>query len=204
MINKAFDLGKEKYDAQDFEGAVIDFTLALEKDPSNPEIYYQRAMSYYKLKKLNLALIDMDYAVEMQPNYAFRYSSRAYMRDGIGDVIGAVQDYKKAIELDPEDAISYNNLGILEDKMGRREISEGYYKKSEELLSLSSNKAIREKLGSLNPDVPGPKNTSEPESKKAPAGTTIWIEMLKVFTKKESFKEFLQYLKLGFKIPRKD
>ena len=144
MGSKSFDNGQEKYKERDFEGAVIDFTLALENDPGNPETLYQRAMSYFHLQKKSLALLDMDQAVEMQPNYAFRYSSRAFLRDSFGDVIGAIADYKLAIELDPEDAISYNNLGILEDKMGRREISQAHYNKADSLLGLEMNSKMKE------------------------------------------------------------
>jgi tetratricopeptide (TPR) repeat protein len=200
MINKAFENGEEKYKEKDYEGAIIDFTLALEKDPGNPEILYQRAMSYFHLKKKSLAILDMDMAIEMQPNYAFRYSSRAFMRDAFGDVIGAIHDYKEAISLDPDDAISYNNLGILEDKMGRRSISQGYYNKADSLLGVSSNKGMKEMDytgASINYER---KEKEEPKDIIVSENTTVWTEFVKVFTHKKTFLEFVTFLKSGFKL----
>lgn len=200
MINKAFENGEEKYKLRDFEGAIMDFTLALEKDPSNPEILYQRGMCYFHLKKKSLALLDMDGAVEAQPNYGFRYSSRAFMRDSFGDVIGAISDYNEAIKLDPEDAVSYNNLGILEDKMGRRTISQGHYDKADNLLGVSGNERMKEMTAqgtTINYDRPEsglPKPTVESEE------SSIWKEVLKIFTDKNSFQEFVKFIKSGFKL----
>ena len=199
MANRAFDNGEEKYKDRDFEGAVIEFTLALEVDPGNPEILYQRAMSYFYLQKKSLALMDMDQAVEMQPNYSFRYSSRAFMRDAFGDVIGAIADYKEAIELDPEDAISYNNLGILEDKMGRRSISQGYYDKADNLMDVKSNQPMKEMMeeGTTinydrpNTELPTPVAEEEPQS--------FWNIVKGVFTK-EGFEEFVDFVKAGFRL----
>lgn len=199
MTNKAFENGQEKYADRDFEGAIIDYTLGLEKDPGNPEILYQRAMSYFHLNKKSLALLDMDSAVEMQPNYSYRYSSRAFMRDSFGDVIGAMQDYKRAIELDPEDAISYNNLGILEDKMGRRNISQAYYNKADNLMSENPNHPMKEMDGlgaSINYERKSAANSTEVEE--APE-TSLWAEVVKVFTDKKVFKEFIRFVKSGFK-----
>lgn len=201
MTNKAFENGKQKYGERDFTGAVMDFTLALEKDPGNPEILYQRAMTYFHLQKHSLALLDMDDAVKFQPNYSFRYSSRAYMRDAIGDVVGAIQDYKKAIELDPEDVIAYNNLGILEEKMGRKQISQAYFNKADSLIELPSNKTVKEVTG-LTSNVNNKRSSSPlPVVDKTKANSSIWIEVLKVFTQKDSFKEFLNFIKSGFKLP---
>ncbi len=199
MINKAFENGEEKYKERDFEGAIMDFTLALERDPGNAEILYQRAMSYFHLQKKSLALIDMDSALEMQPNYSFRYSSRAFMRDAFGDVLGAIQDYKEAITLDPEDAISYNNLGILEDKMGRRTISQGYYNKADNLMDITSNpemKQMMENGSAINYDRELPK----PDVTKVEVPATFWSVLRKIVTTKQGFKELMTFIKSGFKI----
>lgn len=199
MGNKAFDIGEERYKERDYEGAIIEFTLALEKDPGNPEILYQRAMSYFHLQKKSLALMDMDQAVEMQSNYSFRYSSRAFMRDSFGDVIGAISDYKMAIEMDPEDAISYNNLGILEDKMGRREISQGYYNKADDLMDIKTNQPMKEMMEegtTINyerpvTELPTPSIAQEPDT---------FMKILKSVFTKNGFKEFIGFIKSGFKL----
>ncbi len=202
MNNKAFSKGEEKYKERDFEGAIIEFTLALEKDPGNPEILYQRAMSYFHLQKKSLALMDMDSAVEMQPNYSYRYASRAFMRDSFGDVFGAISDYKQAIELDPEDAISYNNLGILEDKMGRRSVSQGYYNKADQLMDTNPRPINTNMEGfgtTINYDRP---QKEEDKIVEIPEKRSFWQEFTGVFTSKKGFNEFLDFIKSGFKITK--
>lgn len=200
MNNKAFNKGEERYKERDYEGAVIEFTLALESDPGNPEIIYQRAMSYYHLQKKSLALMDMDSAVEMQPNYSFRFASRAFMRDAFGDVIGAIADYKRAIELDPEDAISYNNLGILEDKMGRRSVSQGYYNKADNLME-TNPRPIDTSMDGFGATINYDRATEKQESNNGtPESKSLWVEIKKVFTSKDGFSEFIQFVKSGFKI----
>lgn len=199
MINKAFENGEEKYKVQDYEGAVVDFTMALEKDPGNSEILYQRAMCYFHLKKKTLALLDADSAIEMQPNYGFRYACRAFMRDSFGDVVGAIQDYKEAINLDPEDAISFNNLGILEDKMGRRTISQGYYDKADNLMGVNSNSEMKKMMESDNA-ISYERQDSLPEIKVKNQETSFWKVVSKAFTTRAGFSEFLSFIKAGFQI----
>ena len=203
MINKAFENGEEKYKERDFDGAIMDFTLALERDPGNSEILYQRAMCYYHLKKQSLALLDMDAAVEMQPNYSFRYASRAFMRDTFGDVMGAIQDYKQAIALDPEDAISYNNLGILEDKMGRRTVSQGYYDKADNLMGVSSNTEMKEMMNegaAINYD----RELPTPDVSKGELPLTLWGIIKNTLGSKDGFSELIQFIKSGFKINQEE
>ena len=199
MINKAFENGEEKYKERDFEGAIIDFTLALEKDAGNPEILYQRAMCYFHLKKKSLALIDADSAIEMQPNYSFRYSCRAFMRDSFGDVIGAIEDYKKAVSLDPEDAVSYNNLGILEDKMGRRSISQGYYNEADKLMGVSSNSDMKKMMDSDN-TINYDRTEKEEPNIPVHEPVSFWEIVIQAVTTKEGFREFIQFIKDGFKV----
>lgn len=199
MNNKAFENGEEKYKARDFEGAVVDFTLALEKDPGNPEIHYQRAMCYFHLKKKTLALLDADSAVEMQPNYSFRYACRAFMRDSFGDVIGAIQDYKEAISLDPEDAIAYNNLGILEDKMGRRSISQGYYDKADKLMDVKTNSEMKKVMDSGNNINYDRENKTELPPVIS-AENTFWSILVNSISTKKGFNELIQFIKRGFKL----
>ncbi|MGB0391517.1 MAG: tetratricopeptide repeat protein [Salibacteraceae bacterium] len=198
MVNKAFENGEEKYKERDFEGAVLDFTLALEKDPGNPEILYQRAMCYFHLKKKTLALLDADEAIAMQPNYSFRYASRAFMRDSFGDVFGAIQDYKEAISLDPEDAISYNNLGILEDKMGRRTISQGYYDKADNLMNIGQNSEMKKMMETGN----GVNYEREKSSSLPPVikQDSFWTIIKNTLTSKKGISELFSFIKDGFKI----
>jgi tetratricopeptide (TPR) repeat protein len=199
MSNQAFHKGEEKYKQRDFEGAVLAFTLALESDPGNPEILYQRGMAYFHLGKKSLALMDMDMAVEMQPNYSFRYASRAFMRDAFGDVMGAISDYQKAISLDPEDAIAHNNLGILEEKMGRHQISQVHFQRADILVGRDSSQ-LPNSHSSQGTTINYSVETTSPIAKEEAESTGFWTTFFRVFTDKNVFLEWWDFLKSGLRI----
>ncbi|MBF0512300.1 MAG: tetratricopeptide repeat protein, partial [Candidatus Omnitrophica bacterium] len=47
------------------KGAISDFTKAIDLDPKNGEVYYNRAYAYYKLKNYDLALVDVHRAQKL-------------------------------------------------------------------------------------------------------------------------------------------
>jgi Tfp pilus assembly protein PilF len=116
LLNEHQKKAQKLLDDHKLEQSLNEFTLALEEEPNNAEIYNQRAVVYIHLNKKHLSLTDFNKAVELDPKYAYRYASRAYAKDYFGDIEGAIEDYKKAVSLDPEDAVANNNLGILLEK----------------------------------------------------------------------------------------
>ena len=199
MSNQAFQKGEEKYKQRDFEGAVLAFTLALESDPGNSEILYQRGMAYFHLGKKSLALMDMDMAVEMQPNYSFRYASRAFMRDAFGDVMGAISDYQKAISLDPEDSIAHNNLGILEEKMGRHQISQVHFQQADILVGRDSSQ-LPKPHSSSGTTIKYSEESAPSNGVEETKSYGFWTTFFGVFSNKKVFLEWLNFLKSGFRI----
>lgn len=165
---------------------------ALEVNPDNANILSDRAVMYIHLGKTNLAIIDFDACIKLEPNRAYHYSSRAFVKAKLKDIKGAREDYQKAIELDPKDAIAYNNLGLLEEESGYATNAKNLFNKADTLAGIKTHdervaesKAIKEK------------EAQEPrkEEKKS-----LWIEMKKVFTQKNSLKEFIRFVKNGFKM----
>ncbi|MBA3899317.1 MAG: tetratricopeptide repeat protein, partial [Bacteroidetes bacterium] len=102
---------------------------------------------------------------------------------------GGIEDYQKAIELDPEDFISLNNLGMLEEKMGYKDKAKEYYKKADELTGYDpeEKKEIQEAS-----EVPKPAAEEKPKS--------LTDIVKSTFTQKDTFKEFMEFVKKGFKI----
>lgn len=197
MKNIAFLQALEKYEVKDYAGASFDFTRALEVEPEQAEIYYQRAMCYFHLHKNNLALLDADYALKADPNNGFRYACRAYMRDVFGDTQGAIEDYSSAIRLDPDDLISHNNLGILADKMGQKTISKGHYDKADSLLGVASNSGINKMMGTFNPaDQVRSKGTKIPE----PIHMSYWSIAVQTLSSISGIKALLRFIGNGFKM----
>jgi len=177
------------------------FNEAIKADPSNATYYSQRGVCYYHLKDLKQALADMNKSVELDPGYSYRYASRAYIKDASGDVKGAITDYQKAVELDPNDAVSFNNLGLLEEKLGYMEASKKSFKKADDLAKMLEETGIvteRELMDSVGEQpVNIQKEIDQEVAQKKPS--TLTKEMGNVFKKKDVFKEFLQFIKNGFK-----
>ena len=197
QVNKYHQEGLLKAKARNFQAAIELYNLAAEIQPDNPDIYSDRGVAYYHLKKLNLSLMDMDKSQSLDAENPYRYSSRAYIKDACGDIEGAIVDYKKAIEIDPEDAIAFNNLGMLEEKFGRQSAAKVNFKKADELadrlgLTIGEFKKEHEEA---NESAANNTNSTE-ESKENP---TILRESVKVFTNKNTFNEFVKFVRNGFK-----
>ena len=100
----------------------------------------------------------------------------------------AILDYKKCTDLDPEDAISWNNMGLLEDQLGWNKKAKKTFNKADSL-----EKVLKDK------DIPIEKKSEIPEPKpEIPASKNRIIK--DVFTKKKTFKEFVKFVRSGFKI----
>lgn len=185
----------------DFKKAILLYTKALALDPNNAMIYSERGVCYLNMEEHELALQDLDIAVTFEPNNPYRYSSRAFLKGAMKNTQGAIDDYKKAVELDPEDAISYNNLGLQEEQLGYWQKAKKNFEVADELAGiLKENKILTSEHPLYEKEIDSKKEEiiSNDMKNKATIGTTF----KKVLTSKESFKEFLSFVKNGFKIPK--
>lgn len=176
--------------------ALIQFNKALDLEPDQPDYLGDRAVAYFQLGKTDLAIIDLNQAQKIDPKNPYRYSSRAFVKDSLGDTKGAIADYEKAIELDPEDAVAYNNLGMLEEKLGYQKKAAEKFKKADEL-------AHKMEEGKSNEFVMMTKSEkTKPNSPlgKEEAPRSRWHFMKYGIFNKKGRKEFLQFIKNGFKI----
>jgi len=201
MSNAHFSKAEELAKNRQFEEALSHYNQAVNSEPSNPHFYSQRGVCFYHLKQLEKSLNDMNSAVKLDPTYSYRYASRAYIRDAKGDVKGAVADYQKAIELDPTDAVAHNNLGLLEEKLGYIEASKKNFKKADELAKLLEDTGVVTEEELIASQAPEPENIQKQvdEEKVVKNESNVAKEMKQVLTKKDSFKEFISFIKNGFK-----
>ena len=185
---------REKFKAGDLEGAIADFDLAI-KQEEHPDYYSERGVAYLHLRQGQRALEDMNKSLELQPDYSYRYASRAYVRDKLGDTQGAVEDYKEAIRLDPNDAISHNNLGLLEEKLGYLESAKKRVKRADQLA------AAEEYLQKQAQESAQQKSQPSTQTENKGASQSLLMGVFDVFRSKSTFKEFMIFVKNGFKLP---
>ncbi len=200
-LHPSFVKAEELMASSNYEQAMELFDLAIKEESSNPIYYSQRGVCFYHLKNLEAALRDMNKSVELDPTYSYRYASRAYIKDAMGNVVGAIEDYKKATELDPEDAVSFNNLGLLEEKLGYMESSKKSFKKADELAKLLEGTGVVTEDELLQSSEEAPRNIQKELDKKKEETnkSSIVKEIGGVFRRKDTLKEFILFVKSGFK-----
>lgn len=193
-------------DTNELEKALQHFELALKENPENAQIINDRAVLYIHLKQEHLAMNDFNLAVKLDPEYSYRYASRAYARDFFGDTDGAIKDYKIAVELDPEDAVANNNLGILLEKKGYQDTASKHYEKADKVAKHQKQfeelMEEEEALMNVSEENPKPDNGVKIQPKKIEKeeGITQGKFMSKIFTDSNTFKEFISFIKNGFKV----
>lgn len=194
MSNAHFLKGEQKYKQSNYEEAVAHFSAAIEQQPGNAEIFYQRGLSYFHMKKKSLALLDFNEALSLEPKNPFRYASRAYIKDSIGDLTGAIQDYEEALKLDPEDAVAHNNLGLLQEKLGYKQKAEKHFGKADELAQREDFLTFKSANQAADQEQQNQEITEDIAAKESVLGI-----MKRALTDKNTFREFLTFVSNGFK-----
>lgn len=179
------------------------YTEALKVSPSHPDIISDRGVAYLHLENKELCYQDFQLALELQPQKAYRYTSFAFAMNHFGDIEGAIRQYEKAIELDPDDAVAHNNLGLLLEQKGYKDEAQVKFDRADKLSKLEDEfLEMLDKMdgteGNAAERVPNTNTGIKGEEEKQ----TVASEMIKVLTNKESFREFVKYIKNGFKIQK--
>ncbi|HML94548.1 MAG TPA: tetratricopeptide repeat protein [Thermodesulfobacteriota bacterium] len=82
----------------DFEGALVDFSRAIELDSEYVEAYVTRGLVRIVLGDYSGAVRDSGNAIEIDPEYAEAYATRGLARRNLADYKGAIRDLDRAIE----------------------------------------------------------------------------------------------------------
>jgi len=110
--------GEKYYESGNFDQAIVEFTKAIELNPSYIDAYHYRANAYVNLGKYDLALADLDKAILLSPDNAFLYYVRGLFYKEIGDFDKVLVDQNKAISIDPQYADAYLERGVAYGSMG--------------------------------------------------------------------------------------
>lgn len=105
--------GVEKFQNGDFDGAIADYSKAIELKPNDALGYYNRGIAKNAKKDSDGAIADYDKAIELNPKHAEAYYNRGNAkRDKTNGFDSAVMDFNKAIQLKPSFAEAHNNRGV--------------------------------------------------------------------------------------------
>lgn len=205
-INPEHKKAQDYIDAQKYDKALSAFNEALKKAPNHPDILSHRGVCYLHLNQKKNCLDDLHLSLQLQPDYSYRYASLAYAKDYFGDIDGAIAAYEKAIELDPEDAVAYNNLGLLQEKKGYQQKAQRQFEKADKLAKIERkfmDRLDKDEIRDTSP-APGKGETLQPK-KLTPDKVLSRKEVYRsLFTDGKTFKEFIVFIKQGFKLTKDD
>ncbi|MCC7130265.1 MAG: hypothetical protein B6D39_03965 [Anaerolineae bacterium UTCFX2] len=97
---------------EQFDAAIAKFTEAIQMDPTKPDGYIERGITYSNMGKLDEAITDFNFAINYDPQNAQAYNSRGVAWAQKNQFSQAVKDYTQALELDPELNKAHTNRGI--------------------------------------------------------------------------------------------
>jgi len=220
-INSEHKKAQKLLEQQKFEKALIAFNKALQQAPNHPDILSHRGVLYLHMNQKKKCFDDLELSLRLDKEYSYRYAALAYAKDYFGDTDAAIELYEKAIQVDPEDSISHNNLGLLMEKKGYTQKAKEIFKKADKLSKIQND--FFEKLDELEKQEKNFNSTSKNENQNnplpkpgeglKPKGEPLQPKKLKedpsptfkqvskdLITKKAVFKEFIDFIKNGFKL----
>lgn len=120
-LEESMNEGADAFYAENFTDAIEHFSTAIDIDPSFPEVYILRGMSYHGLDEYELAIIDYDMAIAMDPGIAIVYAQRAFAFHSLSEFGLAITDCSTAITLDPELTVAYLQRASAYKELGELE-----------------------------------------------------------------------------------
>jgi Tfp pilus assembly protein PilF len=116
--------GISRFEKHDFEGAISDFTKAIELNGQNLEFcFYFRSIALYRLNRPDEAIADLSKAMTLKQHPRF-YNDRGNLLAQQGDLDRAIADLNRAIEIDPKYAKAYGDRGIVRLMRGEDKAAE--------------------------------------------------------------------------------
>ena len=125
--------GISRFEKHDFDGAIADFTKAIELKGQQLEYcYYFRGIALYRRGRLDDAIADLSKAITLKQHPRF-YADRGNLLVQKADLDGGMADLDKAIELEPKFAKAYGDRGIVHLMRGEDTAAESDFRKCFEL-----------------------------------------------------------------------
>jgi Flp pilus assembly protein TadD len=127
--------GIARFEKNDFDGAIADFTKVIEMNGKDQEFcYYFRGMAHYRKGNPNQAIIDLSKAIAIKADPRF-FDDRGNLLAKQGELDRAIADLNKAIEIAPQYAKAYGDRGLIRLMRGEATDAELDFKKCFELNS---------------------------------------------------------------------
>ena len=107
-----------KYDLEDYQGAIADYTQAISINPLKSVPYNNRGNAKQKSKDFQGSIADYNKAIEINPKCAPAFLNRGNTKQELKDFQAAIADYNKAIEINIQYVLAYANRGNAKAELG--------------------------------------------------------------------------------------
>lgn len=125
--------GIARYQKNDLDGAIADFTKVIEMNGKDQAFcYYFRGIAHYRKGDPNQAIDDLSKAIALKPDPRF-FDDRGNLLAKQGELDRAIVDLNKAIEMAPQYAKAYGDRGLIRLMRGENADAESDLKKCFEL-----------------------------------------------------------------------
>ena len=112
-------LGNLKLRNGDSDGAMVDFTRAIDFEPGNSRHYLMRGNARRLKRDYAGAIADLTHAIELERHHPdVMYAARAGVKELSGDLDGAITDITRAIEIDPKFDGAWRSRAAVKQKAG--------------------------------------------------------------------------------------
>lgn len=206
FTNSKHEKAEQALKKGDIDRSIKLYTEALNEAPNDCNILSDRAVAFLHKKDKLRCLADFNLAAQLDPDYAYRYASRAFAKQHFGDLDGAVEDYKKAVELDPDDAVANNNLGMLLEQQGYQKEAQERFERADKLSKMEDHlyammdEMEKSDVPSDSPQEEQPEVKGNVEDIREDDASSASKELKKVLTSRAQFKEFMRFVRNGFKL----
>jgi uncharacterized protein (TIGR02145 family) len=98
--------GNAKLALQDMNGAINDYSKAIELNPLNYKAYYNRGLTYQRIDQCDLAIADYTKSLSIDSTQISPIVNRGICKSQNEDWQSAMQDFNNALSKDPQHAIA--------------------------------------------------------------------------------------------------
>ena len=125
----------------DYQGAILDYTKALEINPDRAEVLYHRGFASYKLQDYRNADLDYTKALFLDPYLVEVYYYRGLCRMKLRHIQAGMEDYTKALEINPNFAHIYYQRGLVYLELQEHRLARLDFRKAAQLFAEQGDKA---------------------------------------------------------------
>ncbi|MBW4595471.1 MAG: tetratricopeptide repeat protein [Brasilonema angustatum HA4187-MV1] len=127
---KWYNLGCEKSEAGDFEGAIASYDKALTIQPDYYQAWFNRGNALSYLERKEEAIASYDKALTIQPDDYLAWFNRGNALSYLERKEEAIASYDKALTIQPDDYLAWFNRGVALSYLGRKEEAIASYDKA--------------------------------------------------------------------------